>query len=171
MLRRTVRTVTLALAGLLALAALWFLGMRRKDSAVVRLQRRLNRSFVNPRQMQRAGSRGAWSSVLHHVGRRSGRAYQTPVTAVPTDDGFAIALVYGRGTDWLQNVLASGSATIDHDGAPTAVDRPEIVPLDEEASAFAAEDLRALRLFNVRECLRVHNVRQDVHQAVDQAVG
>lgn len=159
MLRRTVRAVALALAGLLALAVVWFLGMRRKGSAVTRLQRRVNRSLVNPRQMRTAGTAGAWASVVHHVGRRSGHAYETPVTAARTDDGFAIGLVYGRGVDWLQNVLAAGAATIDHDGVAHAVDRPEVVPLESEASSFAEQELRVLRLANVRECVRLRAVR------------
>lgn len=159
MLRRTVRAVALALVGLLALVVVWSLGMRRKGSVVTRLQRRINRSLLNPRQLRTAGTAGAWASVVHHVGHRSGRAYETPVTAAPTDDGFVIGLVYGRGVDWLQNVLAAGSATIDHDGFAHAVDRPEVVPLESEASWFAPQELRVLRLAGVRECLRVRATR------------
>ena len=63
-------------------------------------------------------------SVVHHVGRTTGRAYETPIGAVPTDDGFVIALPYGSNTDWLKNVLASGQATIVHDGTSHAVTGP-----------------------------------------------
>jgi hypothetical protein len=47
--------------------------------------------------------------VIHHVGRTTGARYETPVVARPTDDGFAIALPYGTGADWLQNVLGQGA--------------------------------------------------------------
>jgi hypothetical protein len=43
--------------------------------------------------------------VVHHRGRRSGRAYRTPVNLFPTQRGFVIALTYGPRTDWMRNVL------------------------------------------------------------------
>jgi hypothetical protein len=55
-------------------------------------------------------------SVIQQHGRVSGHLYETPVVAVATDDGFMIALVYGRHSDGLENVLASGSASIVHEG-------------------------------------------------------
>jgi deazaflavin-dependent oxidoreductase (nitroreductase family) len=47
--------------------------------------------------------------VIRHTGRSTREPYETPVGAVATEDGFVIALVDGRGTDWLENLLASGS--------------------------------------------------------------
>ena len=40
-----------------------------------------------------------------------------------------IALPYGPGANWVRNVLASGSATIVHEGQTLDVDRPEIVSM------------------------------------------
>jgi hypothetical protein len=34
-------------------------------------------------------------SIVHHKGRRSGRAYKTPVGVVRRHDGYAVALTYG----------------------------------------------------------------------------
>jgi hypothetical protein len=34
------------------------------------------------------------------------------VWAVPTEDGFVIAIVHGSRSDWLKNVMASGAAAI-----------------------------------------------------------
>ena len=66
-----------------------------------------------------------------------------------------IALPYGLSADWLQNVLASGSATIVHDGSTYDVDRPEVVPLSAVEHQFSPADQRAHRLFGVDQCLRV----------------
>ena len=52
-------------------------------------------------------------AVVHHVGRRSGRAYRTPVNLFPDDGGYVIALPYGPGTDWLKNVLAAGGCELE----------------------------------------------------------
>lgn len=51
-------------------------------------------------------------AMLHHVGRRSGRAYRTPVQAFPTERGWVIALVYGDQVDWVRNVFAGGGGEL-----------------------------------------------------------
>jgi deazaflavin-dependent oxidoreductase (nitroreductase family) len=135
-------------------------GMRAKSPAVVDGVRKLGRA-MRPLAIKSAGGPGASASVVHHVGRTSGRSYSTPVVAVPIDDGFVIALPYGRRADWLQNVLASGSATIAHDGRTHDVDRPEVVPLSSVEHHFAAGDRRAQRVFGVDEGLRVHRTIPD----------
>jgi deazaflavin-dependent oxidoreductase (nitroreductase family) len=153
--------VTLAGALLLVcctLLVVFLLGMRSKSPFVLRPVIWLSRAVFNPMQMRSAGTPGAYAAVIRHRGRSSGRSYETPVGAVATDDGFVIALVYGSHTNWLQNVLASGSATIVHEGTAYAVDRPEIVPLGAAAAWLSASDQRGLRLFAVDQCLRVRRV-------------
>src|SRR5512133_3238523 len=111
---------------LLAIAVVYTLGIRSKSSAVRNAARRFHRAVGNPLQMRSAGTPGTFASVIRHQGRRTGRTYQTPVWAVPTEDGFVIAIVYGSASDWLRNVLASGAAAIVHQGETYPVDQPEI---------------------------------------------
>ena len=152
-------TVVLVLVCVLAVLALTFLlGMRMKFPPVLNAVRRINRSFTNPRTMRSAGMPGSATGVIHHTGRTSGREYETPVGPFPTDDGFVIALPYGTETDWLKNVLASGSATLVTEGRTYEVDRPEIVRTADVASVLPADELRKLRLFRVEQCLRVRRV-------------
>ena len=129
-------------------------GMRAKSPVVVNGVRRLDRA-MRPLAIKSAGGVGASASVIHHIGRTSGRSYATPVGAVPIDEGFVIALPYGLSADWLRNVLASGSATIVHEGSTYDVDRPEVVPLSAVEDQFSPTDQRAHRLFGVDQCLRV----------------
>jgi len=150
--------VGLVLAAVAALASLFVMGMRTKWPPVVDLVRRMNRVALNPEQLKTAGSPGAYAGVLHHTGRVSGTAYETPLGIVPIDDGFVIALVYGPRTEWLKNVLASGMATIDYEGAAYEVDQPEVVPTEEVADAFSAMDRRYQRLLAVDSCLRVRRL-------------
>ncbi len=130
-------------------------GLRRKSPAVRRAVRRFIRVVVNPRMLTRAGTPGAYASVIRHVGRTTGRHYRTPVVAERTDDGFVIALPYGTTANWVKNVMASGSATIVHEGETYPVDRPEILPLALMAAHFPAKDRRSLDRFRVDRCVRV----------------
>ena len=108
-----------------------------------------------------AGTPGANVSVIRHRGRTSGRAYETPVGVVATDDGFLIAMPYGLQANWLRNLLASGSAAIVHEGLTHAVDQPEIVPMREVATRFPASDQLGFRVLRVDQCLRVRPVETD----------
>ena len=96
---------------LLAVAIVYALGIRSKSSTGRNAARRFHHGVGNPVQLRWAGTPGRFASVIRHRGRRTGRTYETPVWAVPTEDGFVIAIVYGAGTDWLKNVLAM-SATM-----------------------------------------------------------
>lgn len=70
----------------------------------------INRAVLNPIVLRIAGPLAI--SVVHHVGRRTGRAYQTPVFAEATGEGFIVGLIYGADTDWCRNVLAARGATL-----------------------------------------------------------
>jgi deazaflavin-dependent oxidoreductase (nitroreductase family) len=132
-------------------------GMRTKSPLVLDTVRRSSRA-MKPLVLKSAGTPGANASVIRHVGRTTGRAYETPVGAVAIDDGFVIALPYGPNTDWLKNVLASGSATIVDDGSTYDVDRPEVVPMAEADRYFSPQDRRAHSVFRVDQCLRVRRL-------------
>jgi deazaflavin-dependent oxidoreductase (nitroreductase family) len=156
------------LLGVLTIAIVFVLGMRAKTPWVLNAVRRFARAVGNPYQMRSAGTRGATASVIRHSGRTSGRAYETPVAAVATEDGFVIATVYGSHTDWLKNVLASGSATIVNEGHAYEVDHPEVIPIEAAAASFPAEHLRTFRRYRVDRCLRVRRVEPSSEGAGDQ---
>jgi deazaflavin-dependent oxidoreductase (nitroreductase family) len=158
------RTIARLIGGVLvALAAtgtVFLVGMRRKSPLVLDTVRRTSRA-MKPLALRSAGTPGAYASVIRHVGRTTGRTYETPVGAVATADGFVIALPYGTNTDWLKNVLASGSATIVDEGSTYDVDRPQVVPMAEAGHHFSPQDQRAHRMFGVDECLSVRRVGQE----------
>ena len=159
---RSARAAATAVAALSVIAAgslaLLVAGMRWNLPPVLNGVRRLNRSLTNPRVMRTAGSAGTQTSVIQHVGRTSGRAYETPVDTLPTSTGFLIALPYGTRADWLRNVLAEGSATIVTNGERIAVNQPRLVATADVAAEIPDRTLRTLRLFGVAECLRLERV-------------
>lgn len=147
--------------GLAVIAIVFLLAWRAKSPLVLKPLIRLQRAIINPRQMQSAGSPGAYAAVIRHRGRVSGRSLETPVGAVAVDDGFAIALVYGSRTNWVRNVLAGGSATIVHEGNAYAVDHPEIIPMKAVQTQFTASDQRGFRWLDVDQALRVRRVEPE----------
>ena len=147
--------------GVLTLGIVFLLGMRAKSPPVLSAVRRMNRRFVNPRQMRTAGTPGAYASIVQHTGRNSGKPYETPVETFRTDDGFVIVSPYGTQSDWLKNVLARGSATIVRDGQAYRVHRPELLPIEAADPFLPDGEKRNLRLFNVQQCLRLHLVTDE----------
>lgn len=144
--------------GVAAVGVVYVVGMRVKSPLVLRPLIWLQRAVINPRQLRSAGTRGAYAAVIRHRGRVSGQVYETPVGAVPVDDGFLIALVYGPRTNWLRNVLAAGSATIVYDDRTHAVDRPEIVSMRVAEAHFSPGDRRGFHLIGTTQALRVRTV-------------
>ena len=153
--------VIVLLLGVVTIAIIFLVGLRAKSPLALNAIVRFQRAVANPRQMRSAGTAGASTSVIRHRGRKSGRAYETPVAVVATDDGFVISLQFGSRTDWLRNVLAAGSATIVHEGHVYAVDRPEFIPLQGVATRFSPSYQRQFRLLRVDEGLRVRKAEQD----------
>lgn len=150
--------VAVLVIALLAIAIVYALGIRSKNSTVRNAARRFHHAVGNPLQMRSAGAPGTFASVIRHQGRTTGRTYETPVWAAPTEDGFVIANVYGSRSDWLKNVLANGAAHIVHEGATYPVDQPEIVPMERARAYFPATLRRIHRRLRVDRCLRVRRI-------------
>ena len=124
---------------------------------------RLFTRAMRPLALRSAGQEGSKTSIVRHVGRRSGRTYQTPVIAARHDDSFLIALPYGQRTDWLKNVLGKGSATIVTNGRTYEVDGPEVIPMAEATGYFRPREQRMHRQFHVDTALQVRQ-RLEAHQ-------
>jgi deazaflavin-dependent oxidoreductase (nitroreductase family) len=102
-----------------------------------RVMRRVNRAFTN-RLMRPLAGRLPPLALAHHVGRKSGRRYQTPVLAFPTDEGFVTPLPYGTDTDWCLNWVEAGEGFVEARGHKTAVSNPRIVSADEALALMPA---------------------------------
>lgn len=76
---------------------------------------------------------GAWApylppwAMIQHVGRRSGKAYETPVMALRHRGSYAVALPYGSHTDWVRNVFAAGGCRMRRGGRVVELTRPRVV--------------------------------------------
>jgi deazaflavin-dependent oxidoreductase (nitroreductase family) len=134
---------------------------RRAPRAIDRVRMSLIRPLtriLNRRILALAGGGGVRAfAVIHHRGRRSGRAYTTPVGARPMADGFVIPLSFGEGADWCVNVLAAGGCVIEWNGAMYALVAPEVVGRAQARSAFGAREWLALRLMGIGRYLRLRH--------------
>jgi len=91
-----------------------------------RVLRQINRVITNPIMGTFAGVVPPLA-ILHHVGRKSGRVYRTPVVAFPTKTGFIVPMTYGRDVDWARNISAAGHAEVERAGRRVAVRSPRVL--------------------------------------------
>jgi len=101
-----------------------------------------------------------WNPILAqvlHRGRRSGRAYQTPVAARRVADGFIISLAFGAQVDWHRNLEAAGGGAIRWRGRDYEVSGPEMIDADEALSAFDPVQRLFLRLAGIDGYVRVRH--------------
>ncbi|GEL16591.1 hypothetical protein [Pseudonocardia asaccharolytica] len=66
-------------------------------------------------------------AVVHHRGRKTGRALSVPVAVRARADTFVITLPGGPRTNWAQNVLAAGDCVVRWKGVDHLVTQPELI--------------------------------------------
>ena len=74
-------------------------------------------------------------ATIKHRGRKSGKPYETIVTAYRKGDLLAIALGHGK-TDWVKNVLAAGEADVHFIRRDVHLTNPRIIPAGGDASGL-----------------------------------
>jgi deazaflavin-dependent oxidoreductase (nitroreductase family) len=75
-------------------------------------------------------------ALLRHVGRRSGKPYETVIWVWLLGEGFVIALTYGSKVDWYRNMLATGGGEVFWHKRVYIVGKPEPIDLDTALPAF-----------------------------------
>ena len=66
-------------------------------------------------------------AILTHRGRTSGRTYRTPINVFRRGDAYIFLLTYGSDVQWVKNVLASGSCSIETRGRVVKLNEPELI--------------------------------------------
>jgi deazaflavin-dependent oxidoreductase (nitroreductase family) len=113
----------------------------------------INKRVFNPRAVRN----GRWQ-VIHHVGRASGAEYRTPLDAIEVDDGFVFTLVYGARSDWVRNVLATGSARLEIGGEIVDLTEPELITAEEAFERLPPETKRPPKLLKIDEFLTMRKI-------------
>ena len=94
-------------------------------------------------------------AVLTHRGRRTGSPYQTPINVFQRDDDYFFFLTYGSDVQWVKNVLASGSCSIETRGRIVELAEPELITDPELRPAPAPVRFVEQRLAGVTQYLRM----------------
>jgi deazaflavin-dependent oxidoreductase (nitroreductase family) len=101
-------------------------------------------------------------AVLEHRGRSTGTVRHTPVVARRTDGGFVIPMPFGPSTQWSQNVLAAGEATLTWKGRAWRVTEPRMIDFDEAAPALGASQRPIAKRTGIDTYLAVRDVQARV---------
>jgi deazaflavin-dependent oxidoreductase (nitroreductase family) len=104
---------------------------------------RLQIKYFNPVIRPLAG-RIPGLALFKHTGRKSGRQFQTPVTAYRKGSELAIVLGHGM-TDWARNALAAGEADVKLFRDEVHIVNPRIVPNGRDVAARPAVGRRQAR--------------------------
>lgn len=160
--------VALGAAAAAAVAITVVVVVRRRDPRMLRAFTRLQRDVLNPEVLKTAGERGQRTGVLETVGRRTGTPYRTPLSPVPDDQGWTVALVYGRETGWVRNALAAGEAVLQIDGRRHRVDGLEVIPVSQ--TVLAGEQARLMSFFRIEHAMRMRDAGVIDEDAVASAV-
>jgi len=124
--------------------------MSVEKTATLDAVRVINKHLLNPMVLRLAGRRHFLVSVIYHAGRRSAKAYRTPVIAERVHDGFVVPLPYGDRVDWVRNLVAHGVGSIGHDGKTIAVHNPSIVGADAALAGLKPQRRRIFERLGVK---------------------
>jgi deazaflavin-dependent oxidoreductase (nitroreductase family) len=117
--------------------------------------RAFNKYIFNRLTRTFAGASHSPFALIRHVGRRSGKAYETPIIVEPMGDGVVIALTYGPDVDWYRNVLAAGHARLRWHGRTYTLEYPESTNRATALAAFALPARLVLRLLGIQHFVRM----------------
>jgi deazaflavin-dependent oxidoreductase (nitroreductase family) len=146
--------------------------VRRVDSGSRRtLVRRFNKHILNPFALWVVAHRRTYYGVLHHVGRHSGKPYNTPVVAKLTAEGIIIPLPYGADTDWCRNVLAAGGGTLTLNGEDYTLGSPQLIDASVAEPLVPAVNARVWRGVGIKQYLSFKTTEQHVLPVAESTVG
>ncbi|OMB96165.1 hypothetical protein A5733_12120 [Mycobacterium sp. NS-7484] len=95
--------------------------------------------YVTNRLQRLWASRLPYMAVIEHTGRKSGKAYRTPVMAFVDAKAISVVLNYGEKSDWVRNVQAAdNSAGVVHRGRRYQLTSPRIIPATDQKARLVA---------------------------------
>ena len=115
------------------------------------LSNTLNRAT---RRAARSG-RGPFS-LVRHIGRKTGKTYETPILLASTPDGFVAELTYGPDVAWYRNIVTAGQCVVVYRGAEHHIDRIEPCSVQDGLRAFGYPRALVLRLLRRHEFRLLH---------------
>lgn len=110
---------------------------------------------LNPIALRAARS-GRGFSLVRHVGRKTGRTYETPLILAAVKDGFVAELTYGTKVAWYRNVVAAGRCVVVFKRVDYEIDGVEPYPAAMGRRAFGFPGVIILGLLRRHEFRFLH---------------
>ncbi len=128
--------------------------------AIARFNKRVTNRYIEP-----IARRSGGFAVVHHIGRRSGETYATPVnlfdlepargeSPVPGGD-VIVTLTYGLVADWAQNVLVGGGTVERSAGGSHVITSASVVDRTVAWPALPLPVRLAVRALRVDQFMRL----------------
>jgi deazaflavin-dependent oxidoreductase (nitroreductase family) len=110
--------------------------------------------YINPvtRQVAR---RLPTFGVLTHRGRKTGRAYRTPINVFRQGEQYYFFLTYGSDVQWVKNIIAAGSCSLETRGRVVRLVDPELITDPELRPAPTVVRFVEGRIAGVTQYLRM----------------
>lgn len=93
-------------------------------------------------------------AIVDYRGRRSGKAYRTPMNVFRDGDAYVFALTYGADVQWVKNVIAAGECELEVQGRRVHLVEPELF-LDPKRRLMPIPVRWFLGVIRVSEFLRM----------------
>jgi deazaflavin-dependent oxidoreductase (nitroreductase family) len=130
-------------------------GVMPINQAVLDRIRVINKHFTNKILIHISGKRFGHFAILEHTGRKSGKNYRIPVIAEPIDNGFVVALTYGKNVDWYKNVAAQGGCRLVWKKKEYRLVQPEWVEVERGLAAYPKVFQKGLRRAGIQFFLKL----------------
>ena len=99
--------------------------------------------------------------VIHHIGRKSGSEYSTPVVVRQAADGAYVPLPFGDGTNWYRNAVAAGGVRVTWKGRDHWFVNATLIDYEAASSAFSRPMRGMMRLSGVKQLVRFDPIGED----------
>jgi hypothetical protein len=113
--------------------------------------RSFNKHILNRVTLKISGASHSPISTVYHMGRHSGKVYQTPIIVGRDSTGFVFALTYGVEVDWYRNVLAAGRCALIWHGKKYMLENPEPVAVEAALPVFPLPLRFILRMVGIQD--------------------
>ena len=104
-------------------------------------------------------------ALIRHIGRRSGKPYETVIMVWPSGRGFVIALTYGPQVDWYRNILAAGGCTVFWHKRVYAVGKPVSIDAKIALPVFPTPFRQILGRIGLQDFVQVKFIEPDTSGA------
>ena len=120
--------------------------------------RRAATRFIDP-VLRPFATRLPMFGVLTHVGRKTGRIYRTPINLFRHGDDYLFFLTYGSDVQWVKNVLAAGTCSVQTGGRVVALVEPQLITDPELRPAPQLVRFVERRIAGATQYVRMHAAR------------